>query len=70
MTSEENNEKEENEQEILREISSAVKSIDDKVDDIRDIMEKHFEDLPRESDNGYDFNDYKDFYHENNGYGW
>ena len=68
MTSEENNEKEENEQEILREISSAVKSIDDKVDDIRDIMEKHFEDLLGESDNGYDFNDYKDFYNDNGKY--
>ena len=69
MTSEENKGiEEDSEIEMLREISGRVKSIDDKVEGISDLLEKHFEEMPGEYDTGYDFNEFKDFYHENNSY--
>ena len=68
MASEEEFEKEDedNEVEAMRNISRRVRSIDHRVEDIKDLLERHLDDDGYEPD--YSFHELKDFYESENGY--
>jgi hypothetical protein len=65
MTPKKQNEDAENDG--LGEILIKIRSIESKVADIRDLMERHCEELHEDYDADYDLHEFKDTY-ENNGY--